>query len=65
MHPCSPNAMHLVQYIEKVGHYDFGRGMKVKVRVTNARHNWGNDEVCIEPIEGSGRIWVRVSSVVF
>lgn len=40
-----------------------GEGLKIAVRVLDARQSYGRTEVLVEPVTGSGKAWVTSKRV--
>lgn len=40
-----------------------GEGLKIPVRVLDARQSYGRTEVLVEPVRGTGKAWVTAKRV--
>lgn len=53
----------LQKLVNKRGHIE-DQGIQFAVRSVDARRAYGRVEVCIEPIAGTGRRWVREETFI-
>jgi hypothetical protein len=58
----SMNIKQLAETIGKEGLY-IVNGLKIKVKVTDAKQAYGRIDYQIEPVNGQGQIWVNSTSV--
>jgi hypothetical protein len=56
-------AIELAKYIDQVGAYHGIPGLVIEVTVIDARVSWGQVQLQIQPVSGSGSKWVNADSL--